>query len=522
MKLSALRSAVAALGLLALAAPALAQKSTPAAAGTASANSPRPRGFPGGVTEALGPQFGPTPSYPFPERYLNRPLLDMVRRWNELAINATGLDHKPVDSGESRVFGEQLGPARASRAMAIIHLAMFEASNAIVGGYTSYAGVTPVTQSVSYDAAIAQAAHDTLAALFPSQTPTFDVALATDLGRIRSVDLATRGANVGRLAAAAVLALRASDGSAHAEPAMGTVFTPSNLPGRWRQDPVSQGPIALGALWNTVTPFVMQSAAQFRLPPPPELNTPEYTAAYNEAKSLGGDGITTPTQRGPRQTFVGTFWAYDGTPSLCAPPRLYNQIAVDIADQQMTNAPQLARLLALLNVAMADTAIAAWDSKYFYQYWRPVTGIRESDPGTGPTGAGDGNPNTVGDPTFSPLGAPASNLTGPNFTPPFPAYPSGHAAFGGALFQSLRRFYGTDALSFTFVSDEYNGVTQDRQGNVRPRLPRTFTSLSQAEEENGQSRIYLGIHWSFDKTGGITQGRNVGNWVYDHILLPSN
>ena len=93
---------------------------------------------------------------------------------------------------------------------------------------------------------------------------------------------------------------------------------------------------------------------------------------------------------------------------------------------------------------MADAGIAIWESKYFYQFWRPVTGIREADAGTGPTGAGDGNPATVGDPTFTPLGAPASNLTGPNFTPPFPAYPSGHAGFGGALFQTLRRFYGTD------------------------------------------------------------------------------
>ena len=102
----------------------------------------------------------------------------------------------------------------------------------------------------------------------------------------------------------------------------------------------------------------------------------------------------------------------------------------------------------------------AWESKYHYDFWRPITGIRESDPGTGPTGAGDGNPNTVGDPTFTPLGAPASNLQGPNFTPPFPACASGHATFGGALFQTLRRFYGTDHIGFTFVSDEFNGVTR--------------------------------------------------------------
>jgi hypothetical protein len=179
---------------------------------------------------------------------------------------------------------------------------------------------------------------------------------------------------------------------------------------------------------------------------------------------------------------------------------------------------ELARLLALANVAMADAGIAAWDSKYHWDLWRPITGIRESDVGTGPTGLGDGNPNTVGDTTFHPLGAPASNLMGPNFTPPFPAYPSGHATFGGALFEVLRRFYHTDRVTFTFISDEFNGITRANDGTIRPLIPRTFTSFSQAEEENGQSRIYLGIHWSFDKVEGIAQGNKVGAYVFAHAL----
>jgi hypothetical protein len=180
----------------------------------------------------------------------------------------------------------------------------------------------------------------------------------------------------------------------------------------------------------------------------------------------------------------------------------------------------LARLLALANTAMADAGMAIWDSKYYYDFWRPVGGIRESDLGTGPTGLGDGNSSTTGDPTFTPMGAPASNLTGPNFTPPFPSYPSGHGGFGGALFQTLRRFFGTDNVAFTFVSDEFNGVTKDNAGHVRPYMPRSFANFSQAEEENGQSRIYLGIHWSFDKTQAIAQGRNVANYVFDHAFTP--
>jgi hypothetical protein len=180
------------------------------------------------------------------------------------------------------------------------------------------------------------------------------------------------------------------------------------------------------------------------------------------------------------QTFAGIYWAYDGTPSLCAPPRLYNQIALQIADQMGSSGIELARLLALVNIPMADSGVAIWESKYHYELWRPVTGIREADEGSGPSGAGDGNPATVGDPTFTPLGAPASNLTGPNFTPPFPAYPSGHAGFGGALFQTLRRFYRRDDIPFTFVSDEFNGVTLGNDGSARPLVPRSFASLSEA------------------------------------------
>jgi hypothetical protein len=145
-----------------------------------------------------------------------------------------------------------------------------------------------------------------------------------------------------------------------------------------------------------------------------------------------------------------------------------------------------------------------------------VTGIREASQGTGPTGLGDGNPGTIGDPAFTPFGAPASNLNGPNFTPPFPSYPSGHAGFGGALFQMLRRYYKTDNIPFTFVSDEFNGVTKGNDGNVRPIIERRFATLSEAEEENGQSRIYLGIHWSFDKTEGIYQGRRVADYVFEN------
>jgi hypothetical protein len=473
-------------------------------------------GFRGGVRDALGPRFDPAPAAreaPRP-RGLRRgaATADRIRHWNAIAIDASGLDHAPVGPGETRVFGEQIGPARASRAMAIVHIAIFDAVNAIAGGYRSYSDLPRAPDDASMDAAIAQAAHDTLVAMYPSQRAALDALLAEDLGeiRVRGARAKANGVEVGRRAAAAILARRADDGAQHAEPRVGVDYFPGDRAGEWRQDPISQIPLALGAHWDRVRPFVLRSARQFRAPPPPAMGSREYAAAYDEVKRLGGDGAVTPTVRTERQRMIGVFWAYDGTPSLCAPPRLYNQITVQIAGERRAGPVELARLLALVNVALADAGIAIWESKYHYRLWRPITAIRAADP----------NDATVSDPTFTPLGAPASNLAGPNFTPPFPAYPSGHAGFGGALFQILRNFYGTDRIAFTFVSDELNGETVDASGQVRPLAPRRFGSLSEAEEENGQSRIYLGIHWSFDKTEGIVQGRRVADHVFRNAFEP--
>lgn len=447
---------------------------------------------------------------------------EFVRHWSHIAVDGSGLDHMPSNQGFPHTFGAQVGPCRAARAMAIVHIAVFEAVNAIKGGYQSYIGLAPAPSHTSMRVAIGQAAHDTLVALYPSQSDIFDEHLQQDLDAVTDDGDRARGVALGQAAAAGILLMRENDGAQLPEPHYGVEYIPSDLPGKWRQDPISMHPLALGADWNQVTPFVMQTADQFRVIPAPALDSAEYALAYDEVKVLGGDGIVTPTVRSDTQTFIGTYWAYDGTPSLCAPPRLYNQIANQIAEERGLNVVELARQLALINVAMADAGIAVWESKYFYDVWRPIGGIRESDDGNnGPTGDGDGNSGTVGDLTFTPLGAPASNLMGPNFTPPFPAYPSGHAGFGGALFETMRRFYGTDDIEFTFVSDEYNGITVDNQGEVRPLIPRTFSSLSEAEEENGQSRIYLGIHWRFDKVQGIDQGNNVADYVFDHIFQPT-
>ncbi len=457
--------------------------------------------------------------------------LAAIQNWNTIAIDATGLDHMPSNQGPPHTFGEQVGPCRAARAEAIVHVAMFEVVLAIQGGYESYTGIPPGAPGTSHVAGVAQAAHEKHVAQWPSQSAIFAGHLATALDAVPDGAGKTQGITLGQVAAAQILFLRANDGLPATEMAYGSIggsdpdeYNPSDAVGEWRRDPIAQQGIALGARWGEVTPFVLQNTGQFRLPPPPALDSEEYAQAYNEVLELGGDGTITPTTRTADQTQAGIYWAYDGVPSLCAPPRLYNQIARQIAAARGTDAVGTARLLALLNLAMADGGISCWESKYFYKYWRPVTGIREADGGVdSPSGLDDGNPLTAGDPTYLPLCAPASNQNGGvNFTPPFPAYPSGHATFGGVLFQVLRRFYGTDNIAFTFTSDEYNGVTTDSTGTVRPLLPRTFEDLSAAELENGLSRVYLGIHWRFDATRGIQQGNNIGNYVYDHAYQPLN
>lgn len=294
-------------------------------------------GFRGGVREVLGPRFEAAREEVLPRIRARRggaSAIARLRYWNAIAIDTSGLDHTPLAAGETRIFGEQVGPGRSSRAMAIVHIAMFEAVNAVAGGYQSFVGLPFEGARSSMDSAIAQAAHDTLAVLFPSQAAAFDALLAEDLGRIREGRAKTAGIDLGRRAAFAILSLRNNDGSQHSEARLGTGFAVSGSPGKWRQDPISLIPLALGSHWGKVTPFVLESPGQFRVPPPPAMETAEYAAAYDEVQRLGGDGVTTATERTADQTMAGIYWAYDGTPTLCAPPRLYNQIALVIAEQK--------------------------------------------------------------------------------------------------------------------------------------------------------------------------------------------
>jgi Ca2+-binding RTX toxin-like protein len=373
----------------------------------------------------------------------------------------------------------------------------------------------------SIEAAAAQAGHDTLVNLYPYLQSMFDQALAADLRNI-APGPAQAGTAVGAAVAQEILAARAHDGSQLDAVGQQVNYVYGQQPGEWRPDPLHPDATPLTPDWGQVTPFAVQSATQFGAPPPPSLTSQEYADAYEEVKTQGGDGVHTPTNRTAEQTQIGLFWGYDAQPGLCAPIRLYNQIAETLAIQEGNTEITNARFFALINLAMGDASITCWNDKFRYNFWRPVMAIRENDPGTGPTGQGSGNPYLVGqgDATWQPLGAPADNGGGTNFTPPFPSYTSGHATFGGALFGVMRDFFGTDNIQFTVVSDEFNTITVDQNGIPRPLQPRSFDNFSQAAEENGQSRIYLGIHFSFDKVQGIKSGTEIADYVYANYLKP--
>lgn len=426
------------------------------------------------------------------------PTGDMVLRWNTIALQAVAADH-------SVSVPEQGGPTRSARALAIVQTAVFDAVNSIVGRFRPYLVDLRTRGNVSIDAAVATAARNTLAALYPRLRAVFHGAWRSSLAAIPNGIAEEQGVAVGRRVARAILAARRNDGSNLPMP-----YTFDSAPGKHQPDPLhpTQGIHAPG--WVDVQPFVLRNVSAYLGPHFPAMGSPEYTAAYQEVKQLGGDGVTTPTTRTAEQTQIGIFWGYDGVPGLGTPPVLYNQIAQTLARKMRNSTIDNARLLALVNLALADAAVVAWGTKYRDNCWRPVIGIRR--------GEEDGNPATVSDANWTPLGAPGSNTTTGNFTPPFPAYTSGHATFGAALFRVLRNFYGRDNIPFTIGSDEFNGRTRDANGQIRPVVRRSYRSFSEAAEENGQSRIYLGIHWAFDKTNGMAQGTAVADYVFANAL----
>jgi hypothetical protein len=452
---------------------------------------------------------------------------DIVLKWNAVVLDAVLIDHTPpmAHLPGSDVAGAGLGvhggPCRAARVLAMTHVAMYDALMSIEQTHDPILVSVPASGTASVRAAVAYAAFDVLSAMYPQQALRFFTALEADLDAIPDGAAKEEGIAVGAEVAYQVLAARQSDGSENEYPT-NSPYTPSNDPGKHRVDPVNPGQGFLTPTWGLVEPVGIMDIGDHAVPAPPALTSLEYAIAYDDVKILGGDGIGTPSARTPDQLEIGIFWAYDGVPGCGPPPRLFNQIARTIALQEGNTEAENARLFAIANVAMCDAGIASWASKYDDDFWRPIIAIREADMGTGPSGLGDGNAATQGDVNWTPLGAPSTNRDTPNFTPPFPAYTSGHATFGGAFFRVLEHFYGTDDIAFTIGSDEYNGVNREDASSPTPRPVRTrsYTSFTQAAEENGRSRIYLGIHWEFDNVLGVAQGQGVADEVYATLAQP--
>jgi membrane-associated phospholipid phosphatase len=375
-----------------------------------------------------------------------------------------------------RTAGAQPPTIHSTRNFAILHASVYDAVNNIDGIFSPYFVRIPnVSRRASTPAAADQAAHDALVALYPAFQATLDAELQQDLAQILDGQNKTDGIAVGQTVAAQILSFRSNDGSGVTPPP----FIPGNQPGGYQLTPPNFA-AADFTQWPQVTPFALARADEFRPAPPPELTSDSYTRVFDEVKSLGFINSTTRT---PEQTLIGTFW--NGNIQ-----DFWNEIAQTAALRHQLNLAQSARLFALLNISLADTAIAFFDAKYTYQFWRPVTAIQMA--------GSDGNPSTEPNPTWLPL---------TTKTAPDPSYPGAHSAISAAGAEVLRFYFG-QRFTFDVTSESLAGVT------------RHFTSFSAAAQEAGLSRIYAGQHFRSDHVAGKDLGHQVAESIDETILLP--
>jgi hypothetical protein len=414
---------------------------------------------------------------------------DPVSDWNTIAAQSA------ITAGQNGIV--------ASRTLAMAQIAVHDALNAIDSRYERYAFRGTAPAGASIEAAVAAAARDALVgaiAVGPLPfvgfgNPTLqgnavtqvNAAYATALRGIPNGSSKNDGVAVGQAAAAAIIARRSTD---HATTLV--TYIPGTRPGDWQPtpNPVPANPAApadfLAAVlpgWGQITPFVLHRSSQFEPDGPPALTSRRYARDYNEVKAIGEQYSSTRTDE---QSTIARFW-YEGSPTG------WSRIARVVAQSQNLNSWDTARLLALINMAMADGFIAGFATKYDFNFWRPVTAIRAGDT--------DGNDETMADPNWS------TYLN----TPAIPDYTSTHSVLGGAASEVLRRYFHDDDIAFTTTSGvPFAGIT------------RSFDAFSQAARENGASRIYAGIHFRSAVEDGIKQGKKIGRFAFTHTLRRLN
>ncbi|MDB5954799.1 vanadium-dependent haloperoxidase [Ramlibacter sp.] len=381
---------------------------------------------------------------------------DVVTDWNETAVTA--------------VYAAGLSPDLQSRAMAIMHIAIFEALNSIAPRYAPYRAKLPAQPGALPDAAAAAAGHDVLVKLFPAQAKDFDAALQAALARVPEGAGKASGVRLGEQAAAAILAEREQDGATAP-----ITYRPYTTPGKYVPTvfPAS-------STWNAVKPFCLKSGDLFRPPAPYALTSAQWAADYNEVKRMGAK---TGSARTPEQTEIAQFWQLIGAAT-------YNPVTRHAAKAKNLDLLDTARLFALSSIATADTAIVIFDAKYAHNFWRPVTAIRNGDI--------DGNDATTLDANWEPM------IT----TPMHPEYPCAHCTFQGAAAGVLQEMYGDTLPRFTLTSTAAPGVI------------RSYERLSDYVDEVINARIYEGVHYRTSGLVGAALGRRVAQEVVKHELQP--
>lgn len=388
---------------------------------------------------------------------------DVVTDWNESALNA--------------IRADKTSPPKAARALACLHLAIFDAVNGITQSHERYLVSGKPAGAASIEAAVSAAARLVLVRTFPAQQATFDAAHGRVLAAIPNSAEKNSGAHWGEWVANSIIVARSTDGAADT-----VAYTPGNAPGEWQPTEPGLAP-ALLPQWPKVACFAMTSGAQFRPNRQPAMTSAVWAFDFNLTKQLGGKESAARTRE---QTAIAQFWE-DG-PGTVTPPGHWNAIARDVAAQRCNTLEQNARLFALLNIALADAAILCWDCKYATNFWRPVAAIQNADT--------DKNPATEKDPAWTPLLA----------TPPFPEYTSGHSTFSGAAATVLAAFFGSDEIKFSATSE------------ALPGFSRSYNSFSEAAAEAGMSRIFGGIHFMSANQQGLLSGARLAHFVMDNFL----